>query len=80
MLAWDGTRKSVFHFSSLGETTASLIFFLFRQAGDIVAQLKAGIAMRATVIRNGKETEIEARELVAGDIVRPLAPDKEISS
>ncbi|ETW74592.1 P-type ATPase [Heterobasidion irregulare TC 32-1] len=40
-----------------------------KQAGDIVAQLKAGIAMRTTIIRNGKESEIEARELVAGDIV-----------
>jgi hypothetical protein len=34
-----------------------------------VAQLKAGIAMKACVVRNGRETEIEARELVAGDIV-----------
>lgn len=41
-----------------------------KQAGDIVEQLKAGIAMKATVVRNGKETQIEARELVAGDIVR----------
>ncbi|KAL8276126.1 hypothetical protein RQP46_011475 [Phenoliferia psychrophenolica] len=40
-----------------------------KQAGDIVAQLKAGIAMKALVIRGGKETEIEARELVIGDIV-----------
>ncbi|KAI0920015.1 hypothetical protein AcV7_006027 [Taiwanofungus camphoratus] len=40
-----------------------------KQAGDIVAQLKAGIAMRASVVRDGKEQEIEARELVPGDIV-----------
>ncbi|KAF7970177.1 hypothetical protein HWV62_24898, partial [Athelia sp. TMB] len=40
-----------------------------KQAGDIVAQLKAGIAMKATVVRNGKESKIEARDLVAGDIV-----------
>ncbi|KPV76078.1 uncharacterized protein RHOBADRAFT_53071 [Rhodotorula graminis WP1] len=40
-----------------------------KQAGDIVAQLKAGIAMKAIVIRNGQEHEIEARELVPGDIV-----------
>ena len=39
-----------------------------RQAGDIVAQLKAGIAMRAWVVRDGTEQEIEARELVPGDI------------
>lgn len=40
-----------------------------KQAGDIVAQLKAGIALRATVIRDGQELEIEAREVVPGDIV-----------
>ncbi|GAA5931746.1 plasma-membrane proton-efflux P-type ATPase [Sporobolomyces koalae] len=40
-----------------------------KQAGDIVAQLKAGIALRATVIRDGQEREIEARDVVPGDIV-----------
>ncbi|KIK53982.1 hypothetical protein GYMLUDRAFT_49059 [Collybiopsis luxurians FD-317 M1] len=40
-----------------------------KQAGDIVAQLKAGIAMKAQVIRNGSEREIEAKDLVPGDIV-----------
>lgn len=43
-----------------------------KQAGDIVEQLKKGIAMKAFVVRNGKEEEIEARELVIGDIVRFL--------
>ncbi|KAJ7223598.1 hypothetical protein GGX14DRAFT_694453 [Mycena pura] len=40
-----------------------------KQAGDIVAELKAGIAMKALVVRGGKEIEIEAREVVPGDIV-----------
>ncbi|PKI84849.1 P-type H(+)-exporting transporter [Malassezia vespertilionis] len=40
-----------------------------KQAGDIVAQLKAGIALKATVVRNGHEEEIEARNIVPGDIV-----------
>ncbi|KAK0551697.1 hypothetical protein OC846_003187 [Tilletia horrida] len=40
-----------------------------KQAGDIVAKLKAGISLRTTVVRNGQEIEIEARELVPGDIV-----------
>ncbi|BGP46266.1 hypothetical protein JCM10450v2_002108 [Rhodotorula kratochvilovae] len=48
---------------------AAVGWYQEKQAGDIVAQLKAGIAMKATVIRNGNETEIEARELVPGDIV-----------
>lgn len=43
-----------------------------RQAGDIVAQLKAGIAMRATVVRDGREQEVEARDLVPGDIVHAI--------
>lgn len=40
-----------------------------KQAGDIVAQLKAGIALRSVVIRDGQEHEIEARDLVPGDVV-----------
>ncbi|WFD36103.1 P-type H(+)-exporting transporter [Malassezia cuniculi] len=40
-----------------------------KQAGDIVAQLKANISLKATVIRDGKEHNIEAREIVPGDIV-----------
>src|ERR1700733_12121286 len=40
-----------------------------KQAGDIVAQLKKGIAMQATVVRSGREAVIEARELVIGDII-----------
>lgn len=40
-----------------------------KQAGDIVAQLKAGIALRSVVVRDGQEHEIEARDLVPGDIV-----------
>ena len=40
-----------------------------KQAGDIVAQLKAGIALKATVVRDGQEHAIEAREVVPGDIV-----------
>ncbi|KIJ61297.1 hypothetical protein HYDPIDRAFT_177061 [Hydnomerulius pinastri MD-312] len=48
---------------------ATVGFYQEKQAGDIVAELKAGIALRAVVVRDGKEQEIEARELVAGDIV-----------
>lgn len=44
-------------------------FYQEKQAADIVASLKGDIAMKATVIRNGKEELILARELVPGDIV-----------
>lgn len=40
-----------------------------KQAADVVASLKGDIAMRATVVRDGQEIEIKARELVPGDIV-----------
>jgi hypothetical protein len=40
-----------------------------KQAADVVASLKGDIAMRSTVIRDGSEVEIKARELVPGDIV-----------
>ncbi|KAI0476550.1 hypothetical protein GGR56DRAFT_643303 [Xylariaceae sp. FL0804] len=44
-------------------------FYQEKQAADVVASLKGDIAMKATVIRDGKEQQILARELVPGDIV-----------
>ncbi|KAI0019741.1 hypothetical protein F4780DRAFT_793030 [Xylariomycetidae sp. FL0641] len=44
-------------------------FYQEKQAADVVASLKGDIAMRATVIRDGEEKQILARELVPGDIV-----------
>ncbi|KAF4633196.1 hypothetical protein G7Y89_g4926 [Cudoniella acicularis] len=40
-----------------------------KQAADVVASLKGDIAMRSTVVRDGQEIEIKARELVPGDII-----------
>jgi len=40
-----------------------------KQAADVVASLKGDIALRSTVIRNGQEVEVKARDLVPGDIV-----------
>ncbi|KIJ47933.1 hypothetical protein M422DRAFT_248515 [Sphaerobolus stellatus SS14] len=40
-----------------------------KQAGDIVSQLKASLVFKATVIRDGQEQDIEARDIVPGDIV-----------
>lgn len=46
-----------------------------KQAADVVASLKGDIAMKARVVRDGREQEIKARELVPGDIVSiPLLP------
>jgi magnesium-transporting ATPase (P-type) len=43
-----------------------------KQAADVVASLKGDIAMRSTVVRDGQEQEIKARELVPGDIVSSI--------
>ncbi|KAF2280540.1 plasma-membrane proton-e [Westerdykella ornata] len=40
-----------------------------KQAADVVASLKGDIAMKATVVRDGREQTILARELVPGDII-----------
>lgn len=40
-----------------------------KQAADVVASLKGDIAMKATVVRDGNEQEIRAREIVPGDII-----------
>lgn len=40
-----------------------------KQAADVVASLRGDIALRATVVRDGAEQDIKAREIVPGDIV-----------
>ncbi|KAK6083466.1 plasma-membrane proton-efflux P-type ATPase [Seiridium cupressi] len=44
-------------------------FYQEKQAADVVASLKGDIAMKANVVRDGREQQILARELVPGDIV-----------
>lgn len=48
---------------------ATVGWYQEKQAEDVVASLKADIAMRSTVVRNGAEIDILARELVPGDVV-----------
>ena len=45
-------------------------FWEERQAGDAIAALKAKLALRAKVKRNGKWTDQAAREVVPGDVIR----------
>lgn len=40
-----------------------------RQAGNIVAKLRDTLALRAFVVRNSKIEEIQAEDVVIGDIV-----------
>ncbi|OJZ82194.1 hypothetical protein ASPFODRAFT_143887 [Aspergillus luchuensis CBS 106.47] len=48
---------------------AAVGWYQEKQAADVVASLKGDIAMRATVIRDGQQQEILARELVPGDVI-----------
>ncbi|CDM37967.1 hypothetical protein DTO013E5_8265 [Penicillium roqueforti] len=48
---------------------AAVGWYQEKQAEDVVASLKADIAMRSTVVRNGTEIDILARDLVPGDVI-----------
>ncbi|KAJ3003578.1 plasma membrane H+-ATPase [Thoreauomyces humboldtii] len=64
------------HFVDLGVIlgllllNASVGFLQEYQAGNIVAQLKSQLALKATVVRNGKVQEIDNVDVVPGDIVK----------
>jgi magnesium-transporting ATPase (P-type) len=59
---------------------ATVGWYQEKQAADVVASLKGDIALRSTVVRDGQEQEIRARELVPGDIVSFLSPIESIGS
>ncbi|RAL09145.1 putative plasma membrane H(+)ATPase [Aspergillus homomorphus CBS 101889] len=48
---------------------AAVGWYQEKQAADVVASLKGDIAMRATVVRDGQQQDILARELVVGDVI-----------
>ncbi|RKO97918.1 hypothetical protein CXG81DRAFT_13042 [Caulochytrium protostelioides] len=47
---------------------AAVGWYQEKSADDIVMTLRAGIAMKALVVRDGQEVRIEAREMVPGEI------------
>lgn len=49
---------------------AAIEFWQEYQAGNAIEQLKKGLALKARVLRDSKWGEIEARELVPGDVIR----------
>jgi H+-transporting ATPase len=51
-------------------TNAAVAFWEERQAGNEIAALKAKLAIKARVIRDGKWINPAARELVPGDVIR----------
>lgn len=48
---------------------ATVGWYQEKQAADVVASLRGDIAMKARVVRDGREQDIKAREIVPGDIV-----------
>lgn len=48
---------------------ATVGWYQEKQAADVVASLKGDIAMKAIVVRDGREQEIKARDIVPGDIL-----------
>ncbi|KAH8702157.1 putative plasma membrane H(+)ATPase [Talaromyces proteolyticus] len=48
---------------------ASVGWYQEKQAADVVASLKGDIALRCIVVREGRQQEILARELVPGDVI-----------
>lgn len=48
---------------------ATVGWYQEKQAADVVASLKGDIALRTTVVRDGQEQEVLARDLVPGDVV-----------
>ena len=48
---------------------ATVGWYQEKAAADVVASLKGDIAMKATVVRQGQEVSILAREIVPGEIV-----------
>jgi len=49
---------------------AAVGFWEEYQAGNAIAALKAKLAIRARIRRDGKWSSVEARELVPGDVIR----------
>jgi len=49
---------------------AAVGFIQEYQAGSIVAELKKTLALKATVLRDGQLIEVEAPEVVPGDILQ----------
>jgi H+-transporting ATPase len=49
---------------------AGVDFWQEYQAGNAIEQLKKGLALKARALRDGQWQEIEAKELVPGDVIR----------
>ncbi|WP_217636967.1 HAD-IC family P-type ATPase [Flavobacterium degerlachei] len=73
--AFVGDTSDVFIILFIVISTSLLSFFQERNAGRIVDKLQSIIALQCTVIRDGKETNIIASKVVAGDLIILKAGD-----
>jgi Mg2+-importing ATPase len=70
-----GEKSDVFIILFILLATGLLSFFQERNAGRTVEKLRAMIAVRSTVTRDGKNVEVPAGEVVAGDVLCISAGD-----
>ncbi len=67
--AFLGDTSDVFIILFIVLSTGFLSFFQERNASRVVEKLQSMIAMKCTVMRDGKPTEIPANKIVSGDII-----------
>lgn len=72
---WAGDRVDAGIILVIVAVSASLGFVQEARSEGAVAALRARLALRASVVRNGSEQEVPVRELVAGDVVLLNAGD-----
>ncbi len=73
--AFLGDTSDVFIILFIVLSTGFLSFFQERNAGRVVEKLQSMIALKTTVLRDGKEQEIISTNIVAGDVLLFKAGD-----
>ncbi|HET6992831.1 MAG TPA: HAD-IC family P-type ATPase, partial [Bacteroidia bacterium] len=73
--AFLGDTSDVFIILFIVLSTGLMSFFQERNAGKVVEKLQSMIALKSTVLRDGKEQEIISSKIVAGDVISLKAGD-----
>jgi Mg2+-importing ATPase len=73
--AFLGDISDVFIILFIVLSTGIMSFFQERNAGRVVEQLESMISLKSTVLRNGKEQEVDSEKVVEGDILLFKAGD-----
>ena len=67
--AFLGDTSDVFIILFIVLSTGLLSFFQERNAGRVVEKLQSMIALKSTVLRDGKEVEVVSSQIVQGDVI-----------